>query len=111
LRKKLEGGRENAYLSQKLAAIVTDLDVPLDLEKARPGNFNPQAVHAAFRELEFRTLLKRLEALEEQYGKVTPRPGQQLQLFGEVPPQKVERSAPKEPKLKVLTVTPVEDWP
>ena len=36
VRAKLEQGRENALLSRQLAAIVKDLDVPLDLEKARP---------------------------------------------------------------------------
>jgi len=103
LRKKLEEGRESAYLSQKLASIVADLDIPLDLEKARPGNFTPQTAHALFRELEFRSLLKRLEGLEEQYGKVAPRPGQQLQLFGDAA-SKVERSAPKAAYLPVHIV-------
>ena len=103
LRKKLEEGQKNAYLSQKLAAIVTDLDIPLDLDKARPDNFNPQAVHAVFQELEFRSLLKRLDTLEEQYGKAVPRAGQQLQLFGDKP-QRVERTAPKEAHIQVHIV-------
>lgn len=81
LRQNLEDDREKAYLSQKLAAIVTDLDVPLDLEKARPDSFSTQAVHALFRELEFRSLLKRLEGIEQRYGKAVPRAGQQLELF------------------------------
>lgn len=93
LRSNLEGGREDAYLSQKLATIVTDLEISLDLEKARPDSFNPKAVHDLFRELEFRSLLKRLENLEQRYGKVGPDPGQQLQLFREASAQ-VEREAP-----------------
>ncbi len=103
LQKKLEAGRESAYLSQKLAAIVTDLEIDLDLDKARPDNFVPQAVHEVFRELEFRSLLKRLEGLEEQYGKVTPQPGQQLGLFdGE--PQAAEERPPQAAHIRVHIV-------
>lgn len=68
-RKKLEAGRESAYLSKKLATIVQDLDVQVDLERARPDYFEPQDVEALFRELEFRSLLPRLLNLERRYGK------------------------------------------
>jgi DNA polymerase-1 len=81
-RKKLEVGRESAYLSRKLAAIVTDLRVSLDMEQARCEQFEPQAIEAIFRELEFRSLLPRLTSLEQLYGKAAPRKGQQLSLFG-----------------------------
>ncbi len=100
LKKKLEAGHEDAYLSQKLAAIVTDLEIELDLEKARPDNFSPQAVHEAFRELEFRSLLKRVEALEEQYGKSVPQAGQQLQLFEDAPSGKA-KPAPADTHIQV----------
>ncbi len=63
VKKKLEAGREAAYLSQQLATIVTDLEVPLDLEQARPEAFDPEQVEALFRVLEFRTLMARLTAL------------------------------------------------
>jgi DNA polymerase-1 len=81
VKKKLEAGRQAAYLSQKLARIVTDLDVPLDLEQARSEAFNPEQVEALFRELEFRTLLARLTALEKAFGKHKPEAGEQLSLF------------------------------
>jgi DNA polymerase-1 len=83
--KKLEAGRASAYLSRELAMIVTNLDVPLDLEQARPDHFEPHAVEALFRELEFRSLMPRLEALEAAFGKrpapALPSKGQQLDLF------------------------------
>ena len=87
-RTKLEAGRDNAYLSRNLATIVTDLVIPLDLDKARPDKFNPQDVEALFRELEFRSLMKRLQDLEARYGHLPPTtPGsQQLSLFAEQPP-------------------------
>ncbi len=88
LRTKLEKGKDSAYLSHKLAEIVTDLQVPLDLEQARTEHFDPKQVEAIFRELEFRTLLQRLTNLYPLYGKKSAAPqqpagkGQQLALFG-----------------------------
>lgn len=86
--RKLEAGRQSAELSQKLARIVIDLDVPIDLEKARSENFDPGRVEALFRELEFRSLLTRLNALTGRHsqapGAEQPTPGakgQQLALF------------------------------
>jgi DNA polymerase-1 len=82
VRAKLEAGRASAALSQKLATIVINLDIPLDLEKARPAEFDPRRVEALFRELEFRSLLTRLTNLEKQYGKTAPRrPQEQLSFL------------------------------
>lgn len=82
LRKKLEAGRESALMSRKLAAIVQDLDVEIDLEAARPHIFDPAQIESLFRELEFRGHLQRLRALEERYGQRKPAvKGQQLNLF------------------------------
>jgi DNA polymerase-1 len=75
VRKKLESGRESAYL------IVTDLDVELDLEQARPDHFNPPEIEAIFRELEFRSLINRLTTVEQMYGKASQTKGAQLSLF------------------------------
>ncbi len=60
VRGKLEAGRENAYLSQKLARILTDLHVTLDLDSAKVTLDNLSEVEALFRELEFRSLQPRL---------------------------------------------------
>ena len=68
-RNKLKEGKEEAFLSQKLAKIVEDLDVELDLNRARPERFDPQKVRSLFRDLEFKSLLSRLETIEELYGK------------------------------------------
>lgn len=84
-RKRLEAGRDAAYLSQKLATIVQDLDIPLDLERARPDRFDPDQIESIFRELEFRSLLPKLEALEQRYGQAAPVKGQQLSMFGPAP--------------------------
>jgi DNA polymerase-1 len=78
---RLEAGREQAYLSQKLARIVTDLKISVDLQQARPHAFDPSKIDAIFRELEFRTLLVRLNNLKQSYGIGAATKGQQLNLF------------------------------
>lgn len=81
LRKRLEKGRENAYLSQKLARIVTEIDVNVDLENARSERFDPRQVEQLFRQLEFRSLFSRLTSLIDIYGKSLPDNSRQLSLF------------------------------
>lgn len=83
LRRRLEDGREDAYLSRQLATLVDTLEVSLDLENARPDRFEPAKIEQLFRELEFRSLMGRLTALEQAYGKGVSRPGGQLSMFGD----------------------------
>ncbi len=59
-RSKLAEGRESAYMSQKLARIVTDAPVTLDLEACLTHEFDAQRVLGLFQELEFRSLSNRL---------------------------------------------------
>ncbi|HNT23232.1 MAG TPA: DNA polymerase I [Anaerolineales bacterium] len=95
VRKKLEAGRANADLSRRLATIVTDLPLKMDLDKARTEHFDPEQVEAIFRELEFRTLLKKLTDLYPLYGKAQPaHKGQQLSLFETAAPPPAEAPAP-----------------
>ena len=68
VRKKLEAGRKNADLSRKLATIVTNMDISFDVETARTGQFDPAAVEGMFRELEFNSLLPRLQTLLKAHG-------------------------------------------
>ncbi|GAB4497563.1 MAG: DNA polymerase I [Anaerolineales bacterium] len=88
-RKKLQEGRESAFLSRKLATIVTDLVVPLNLQQARPQAFDPVVIQDLFRELEFRSLMGALNNLLQRYGLQAPAPipaGQQMSLFDAVLP-------------------------
>ncbi len=66
---KLADGKEDAYLSQKLATIVSDLGVEIDLDQAKPDQFDPLMVRDLFRTLEFGSLLNRLTVVEDIYGK------------------------------------------
>jgi len=91
----LEGSKEVAYLSQKLARIVTDLDMQLDLEQARIDRFNPKAVEDLFRELEFRTLTKQLNALVGRMHPIMPQ-GEQMDLFADVAPEETAFETPSD---------------
>jgi DNA polymerase-1 len=59
-RRKLEEGRESALLSRRLATIVRDVPLEVDLEACRVQSADRSAVLNLFHELEFRTLLDRL---------------------------------------------------
>jgi DNA polymerase-1 len=92
-RKALEEGRESAFLSKLLAAIVTDMPIELDLEACRTAEFNRDKVMELFRELEFRSLVNRLpfEAKPETERRGPP---QQLAMFEEVEEVKEDEKAP-----------------
>ncbi len=104
-RTKLEAGKESAYMSYKLAAIRTDLTVPIDLEQARTDAFEPAKVEALFRELEFRSLIEKLKKLTGA-APAASAGTQQLRLFGEGP-LRVSETRPvynTESKLKTIVV-------
>ena len=83
---KLEAGQEQAYLSQKLSAIVTDVAIEFDLEACRAGNFDRERVAKLFQTLEFNSLLRRVDQLGKgQKADSSRQPaggGSQLALFG-----------------------------
>ncbi len=60
VRKKLEAGKESAYLSKKLAAIWTDAPVPLNLSTMDGSKCSPAKVQEILQKLEFRTLARQL---------------------------------------------------
>ncbi len=80
--KALEEFKDDAYLSQYLARIITNLDLELDLNQARTNRFDPAVIEELFRELEFRTLMARLSNVVKKL-KPTNSNGQQLALFSE----------------------------
>ena len=102
IRKKLEKGREDAFLSQQLARIVTDLDIPFDLEQARAERFNPKEVEDLFRELEFRSLYNRLENLTASYQSRTRAAGGQLTFLAEPAEVKEDKSGSEHINVTVI---------
>lgn len=59
-KKSLGDNAETAKTSKHIATIVRDLDLDVDLDAARVGHFDRDAVAELFRVLEFRTLLRKL---------------------------------------------------
>ncbi len=59
-RKKLEAGKDLAYLSKQLARIWTDAPLKLDLKAVDGSNCRPEKVLDLLQKLEFRTLAQRL---------------------------------------------------
>jgi DNA polymerase-1 len=100
----LEGSKDTAFLSQTLSRIVTDLDVDLDLDQARIDRFNPRAVEDLFRQLEFRTLIRQLNALVNKMNPVMPG-GEQMGLFAE------EAAAEQAEELPGAIATSIVDTP
>lgn len=69
LRKKLESGKDLAYLSKKLGAIWTDAPLKLDLGEIDGSKCQPQKVLEILNKLEFRTLARQVpEVLKFDMG-------------------------------------------
>ena len=63
--KKLEAGRDSAYMSKKLGAIWTDAPITLNLEEVDGSKCQPQEVLKQLQKLEFRSLARQLpEAMQ-----------------------------------------------
>jgi len=60
MRKKLEAGKDSAYLSKKLAAIWTDAPIKLDLHEVDGSKVQPAKVLGMLHRLEFRSLERQL---------------------------------------------------
>ncbi|MDE2001209.1 MAG: hypothetical protein KGI60_01415 [Patescibacteria group bacterium] len=60
LRKKLEAGRDSAFLSKELATIKRDADLPVSLEDLKRKPMDTEGLKKYFTELGFRSLTERL---------------------------------------------------
>jgi DNA polymerase-1 len=82
VRTKLAAGYESAQTSRLLAAIRNDLQISLDLDKARTDKIDFPSVGEIFSQLEFRSLKERLITLSRKSP--LSKSNQQLSLYGEV---------------------------
>lgn len=86
LRKKLEAGKDLAYLSKKLARIWIDAPIKLDLTEVDGSKVQPEKVHEMLEKLEFRSLVRQLpEVMQEavtahqaKNGAAMARPGKNI---------------------------------
>lgn len=63
LRKTLAENSESAAMAKKLATIVKDVPITINLEKSKLKNIDRPHVHQLFEELEFRSLITRLSGV------------------------------------------------
>lgn len=63
---KLKEGKESALLSQKLALVVDNAPVNLDLEACRAEDFDKEKLAEFFRELGFKSMIKRVSGEKEK---------------------------------------------
>jgi DNA polymerase I len=81
LRKKLEDGKESAYLSKKVAAIWCDAPIKLNLKEMDGTKIDAAALKTLLERLEFRTLLRNLpENMRAQAPKTETIGGVKLDL-------------------------------
>lgn len=89
---KLQEGKEAAYISRELARIRTDLNLKLDLERAKVTPFDASKLEAFFKEMEFRSLLGKLPLISGSAP--APKPPKtksgQLTMFADPPRAAVE---------------------
>lgn len=81
LRQKLADDRENAFLSQKLVTIKTDVDVELNLEALRVVEPDIEKLAELFHHLEFRSLKERYGIREYEEEKAA-KSGKNYRLVG-----------------------------
>ncbi|PIR95134.1 DNA polymerase I, partial [Candidatus Falkowbacteria bacterium CG10_big_fil_rev_8_21_14_0_10_37_6] len=62
----LKTHKQDAFMSKKLATIKCDVDIDFSLDKARARDFDINKVAALFNELEFKSLLTRLQELDKK---------------------------------------------
>jgi len=73
LRRKLEAGKESAYMSRELARLFTDAPVKLDLEAMNVRDLDTAKLRELLEKLEFRSLLRKLpQHMRDGASEVTP---------------------------------------
>jgi DNA polymerase-1 len=85
LKDYLIAGQQNAIVGKRLATILTNLPIKVDLEKCHTHDFDANVVDALFQELEFNQIRRRLGLATEEAKKLTVPPGQ-MPMFAEDTP-------------------------
>ncbi|MEG4942226.1 DNA polymerase I [Microcoleus sp. F4-D5] len=69
-KKKLEEGKEAAYHSQRMATIVQDVPLEVDLENCQLIGFDESALIPMLEKLEFKTFLSKVKQIQKRFGGV-----------------------------------------
>jgi len=70
LRKKLTNDRENAFFSRRLATIMRDVPIKLNIVNCKTHNFELDKIMRLFEELEFKSLLGKLNNFNGHYSQI-----------------------------------------
>ena len=81
-KKALTGQKDQALLSKRLATIVIDAPISLNVEECRTSDYDREKVLALFRELEFRSLVQRLPVSDQEKAQQMPLFAQQSAIQG-----------------------------
>ena len=69
-KKKLEEGKEAAYHSQRMATIVQDVPLEINLENCQLIGFDESALIPMLEKLEFKTFLNKVKQIKKRFGGV-----------------------------------------
>ncbi|MCZ2126765.1 MAG: DNA polymerase I [Anaerolineales bacterium] len=104
-RGKLEEGKESAYMSRDLALIRTELNVQFDFEHAKVAPFDATKLKAFFEEMEFRTLLSKVNSISQAAPSAPTRnPSGQFSMFAEEAPRPALAAEIKPSNIEVVIV-------
>ncbi len=67
-KKKLEEGKEAAYHSQRMATIVQDVPLEVELENCQLKGFDEAALISMLEKLEFKTFLGKVKQIQKRFG-------------------------------------------
>ncbi|MCC3565220.1 MULTISPECIES: DNA polymerase I [unclassified Microcoleus] len=67
-KKKLEEGKEAAYHSQKMATIIQDVPLEINLEDCQLKGFDEAALIQMLEKLEFKTFLSKVKQIQKRFG-------------------------------------------
>ncbi len=79
--KKLADGAESAALSKKLATIVIDVPIELNLKACRIHDYDQEKAIKLFQELGFKSLVKKLPGIELEEKKKNKDKSKQMELL------------------------------
>ena len=91
LKEKVEANKDQAFMSKKLATIITDAPVELDEQALVLEEVNKEAIKEIFEEVEFRTLYQRVTGEQPKFVAT----GGQQSLFADMPTTSSKSAAQK----------------
>ncbi|TAF36336.1 MAG: DNA polymerase I [Oscillatoriales cyanobacterium] len=96
-KKKLEEGKEAAYHSQRMATIVQDVPLEVELENCQLIGFDESALIPMLEKLEFKTFLNKVKQIQKRFGGVEENSTPPSRITPPYPPQGGNEEGTKTP--------------